>query len=221
MMKRVGLSVLKGLTVILALLVGASLFAASDPPRRSGVTTMEYLRQQYGSASNLTASQTRALYKRVLANELGSWNHSLVGEEETAAKAEACSVGRALIRLYARERDGDAFSLARNALLAVRDWSVHGVPYVILALRADLFRPRNDSLRTFVALSNLLSCQQVVGESLLGSLFSGDAVCPTYSALRLARTDEQVLASCTKTNELFNALAGGAESAKLRDRDEL
>lgn len=157
------------------------------------------LEGKYGRGGNLSHVEARRLYRKVL-SEVGDMVHSM-DKSDDDVKAEVCSFLRSAARRYARSRDSS--SLIANLFLQARDAYVHGLRYLPLAVIHDVQDTLNSGVvslsRVALTVRGILSC-------LVPSL--GEGECPSFDFLTVVRkkTTEQILSSCTKSNEKYDTV---------------
>lgn len=160
----------------------------------------ESLKLRFGDARSLDHKATRSIYHQVLSDAEQAILGSRDGSEQ---KALTCSLMRSEARRYARSRDGSYKGHLTDAALQLRDSYVHGLRYLPIAVQKDIhdtFTLQKPTLyHVALVLKETFSC-------LAPALSSGK--CPSYTFLREIRdkTDDEILGSCTKTNQAYDKL---------------
>lgn len=154
----------------------------------------DYLRRVHGGSRNLNHSETRRLYKKILA---ALQDEMSLDDGDERERALVCSTKRTVAKGYARSRDGSYALPLTDIVLQLRDSYVHGLRYLPVALRRDLtalLKTRNASFE------NVRMTVKQTRECLLPSRRGGG--CPSYDFLTRVRgkTDEDILRSCTRSN---------------------
>jgi hypothetical protein len=172
-----------GSVMMLALLwfatSGVSAVIDQLPHRVMGVPSVADFERRHGNQRNLSRSDVRNLYLRIL-DHGKLWAITAVSSGvPRRSVAIACGIMRWRARLYCRQRDAEG-GVIGQALLILRDAYVHGVP----------------NLLTGGGTINAWACFAQ----------HEDYPCPSYDILSSRKTDEQIVESCWKSNPAYNGV---------------
>lgn len=170
--------------------------------RATSKYNVDVLKAKHGHQRNFNHTETRSLYRSLL-KEVELTIQGLQDGFSENERAVVCSVMRANVRKYTRQRDTLGIS---EFVLQMRDSYVHAVRYLPLALRKDmkeaLTTGRPTIHRTAITLKQAFVC-------LAPHLTDGE--CPSYTFLTVVRgkTDKDILKSCLLSNKGYDKVYGG------------
>ncbi|PBJ76658.1 hypothetical protein BCY84_08319 [Trypanosoma cruzi cruzi] len=188
--------------IVLALLL--ALMPQQDPfPRNLPERYLfSALKAKYGDSRNLDHSETRKLYNSLL-TEIGEFIEQNKNRLDAKQQAVSCNAMRWTARLYSRTRDGTyPLPILTDWVLQLRDGYVHGLRYFPNVLFRDLEDVVTGNFSFWRSILVIRQFSRCVFPSV------NSTGCPSYQFLRQIRgkSDEDVLASCTKSNTIYDFL---------------